>query len=171
MNLIKFTLVCQTILLLIFSSQDGFAQYTSARIGVNGLTCSACTRSVEMSIRKLPFIDNVEMNLENTDGILKFKKGFDVDISKVAQAVVDAGFSVRFLNADYIFPTSNFSDPKYSDNGNMFYFLRKLPVKKENKIRFIGPNYQTKKELAKYRAEFPSLNFNDKKIYYVVIVE
>ena len=78
------------------------AQYTSARIGVNGLTCSACTRSVEMSIRKLPFIENVEMNLENTDGILKFKKGQEVDIFKIAQAVVDAGFSVRFLPIENI---------------------------------------------------------------------
>ena len=86
----KFILTLLVILQCLFVPKAITAQYTSARIGVNGLTCSACTRSVEMSIRKLPFIENVEMNLENTDGILKFKKGQEVDIFKIAQAVVDA---------------------------------------------------------------------------------
>src|ERR1700749_3409802 len=37
----------------LLSVQAGaFAQFSWAQIGVDGLTCSACTRSVEMSIRK-----------------------------------------------------------------------------------------------------------------------
>ena len=133
------------------------AQYTSARIGVNGLTCSACTRSVEMSIRKLPFIENVEMNLENTDGILKFKKGQEVDIFKIAQAVVDAGFSVRFLNADYTFSNTNITDRKYNENGYSFYLVRKTPLKKENTLRFIGRPFKLKKNSQNIKLNFQIL--------------
>ena len=148
-----------------------FGQFTSARIGVNGLTCSACTRSVEMSLRKLPFIESVEMNLENTDGVLKFKKGSDVEISKIAKAVVDAGFSVRFLNADYTFSGTNFQESKYTDKGQSFYFIRKPPTKTENTLRFIGPAFQTKKEFTKYKTEFPAIDFKDNSMYYVVLVD
>lgn len=167
----KFILTLLVILQCLFVPKAITAQYTSARIGVNGLTCSACTRSVEMSIRKLPFIENVEMNLENTDGILKFKKGQEVDIFKIAQAVVDAGFSVRFLNADYTFSNTNITDRKYNENGYSFYFVRKTPLKKDNTLRFIGPAFQTKKEFTKYKAEFPNLDFKDKAVSFVVLVE
>lgn len=168
---LKYGLVLLLLMNFILQSENVFSQFTSARIGINGLTCSACTRSVEMSIRKLSFIENVEMNLENTDGILKFKKGQKVDISKIAQAVVDAGFSVRFLNADYIFSNTDFSDSKINDNGYAFYFVRKTNPKKESTIRFIGPSYQTKKEFNKYRIEFPSIDFNNKSVLYVVTVD
>ena len=76
------------------------AQFTSAKIGINGLTCSACTRSVETGLRKLSFVENVEMSLENKSGIITFKKGQKVEIEKIASAVTDAGFSVRFLTAE-----------------------------------------------------------------------
>ncbi len=148
-----------------------FSQFTSARIGVNGLTCSACTRSVEMSLRKLPFIESVEMNLENTDGILKFKNDQEVEISKIAKAVVDAGFSVRFLNADYTFSQANFPNAKFTEKGQSFYFIRKVPSKAENTLRFIWPAFQTKKEYTKFKTEFPAIDFKNSSMYYIVPVD
>src|ERR1700746_2210399 len=73
------------------------AQFNYALIGVDGLTCSACTRSVEMSIRKLNFVDSVTMNLEHTEGKIIFKKGAKVEVDKIAKAVIDEGFSLRSL--------------------------------------------------------------------------
>jgi cation transport ATPase len=75
------------------------AQVLSATVGVNGLTCSQCSRSVEMQLRKLSFVKNVNMNLEHTQGTLQFKEGSKVDFSQIAKAIKDAGFSVRFLSA------------------------------------------------------------------------
>ena len=88
-----------------------FAQLNWAQIGVDGLTCSACTRSVEMSIRKLTFVDSVTMNLEHTTGKITFKKGAKVEIDKIAKAVTDAGFSLRSLYAGI-----NISELKVTEN-------------------------------------------------------
>jgi copper chaperone CopZ len=85
----------------ILLSLVGRTQFISAEIGIDGLTCSACTRSAEMSIRKLPFVADVKMNIENTNGIITFKADTTIDMRKIAQAVVDAGFSVRYLTAIY----------------------------------------------------------------------
>ena len=52
------------LLFVLLTSIGVKAQFISAEIGIDGLTCSACTRSAEMSIRKLPFVADVKMNIE-----------------------------------------------------------------------------------------------------------
>jgi len=146
------------------------AQFTSAKIGVNGLTCSACTRSVETGLRKLTFVESVEMSLENKSGIVTFKKGQKVEIEKIASAVTDAGFSVRFLTAEYTFSKIDFPGSECSENGHNFYFVKNKPESKNCSLRFIGPTFQTKKEFAKYKSEFPQINFNKSDTYIVVPV-
>src|ERR1700722_452721 len=84
--------------LFTFSSR---AQFVSAKLGVDGLTCSACTRSVELSIRKLDFVKDVQMNLDNTVGQITFIPGKQISMNKIAKAVTDAGFSVRYLQATF----------------------------------------------------------------------
>lgn len=79
----------------------GRAQFTVIRVGVDGLTCSQCSRSVEMRLRKLDFIKDVQMDLANTRAVLKLKPNALITFSQVAKAVTDAGFSVRFIDADY----------------------------------------------------------------------
>lgn len=78
-----------------------FSQIESATIGVDGLTCSQCSRSVEMALLKLPFVDKVDMNLAHTIGVVYFKKGDPVDLQKLAQAPRDAGFSTRFVKLEF----------------------------------------------------------------------
>src|SRR5579885_2179698 len=90
-------LIIASVLLTVASN----AQFTQVELGVDGLTCSACTRSVEMGLRKLDFVKDVKMNLDNTNGVITFKEGIPVSIEKLAKAVSDAGFSVRYLQATY----------------------------------------------------------------------
>lgn len=77
------------------------AQFTTVRVGVDGLTCSQCSRSVEMRLRKLNFIKDVEMDLVNTRAVLKLKPNVTVGFSQIARAVTDAGFSIRFIDARF----------------------------------------------------------------------
>ena len=84
------------------------------------MTCSACTKSVEKSFRNLPFVESVVMDLEKKSGEITFKKGQPVDIDKVANAVVDAGFSVRFLTADYSFIENTFLTSELSEMVTIF---------------------------------------------------
>ncbi|WP_222165236.1 heavy-metal-associated domain-containing protein [Edaphocola aurantiacus] len=86
---------------LVFISAVATAQFTAVRIGVDGLTCSQCSRSVEMRLRKLDFIKEVQMDLANTRAVLKLKPNAPIAFSQVAKAVTDAGFSVRFIDADF----------------------------------------------------------------------
>ena len=61
-----------------------------------------CSRSVEMSLVKLDFVDRVVMDLNSNQCDLFFNVDKYVSIDKIAQAVVDAGFSVAYLNAGLI---------------------------------------------------------------------
>lgn len=145
-----------------------FGQFSHAKIGVNGMTCSACTKSVETSLRKLPFVESVVMNLENNSGEITFKKGQSARIENIAKAIVDAGFSVRFLTAEYTFKEDNFSTSEYSENNYNFQFLRSKPKQKNCTLRFIGQKYQAKKEFTKYKTEFPEIDFKKENKYYVI---
>ena len=102
----------------LFCMQRGLAQFTVAEIGVNGLTCSQCSRSVEMSLLKLDFIKEVQMNLENTNGKITFKKGAEVNMKKIAKAVTDAGFSVGYLKVAYSFNNLEVSNPASLTNAS-----------------------------------------------------
>lgn len=85
-------------------------------IGVNGLTCSMCTRSVEMSVRRLSFVDSVVMSLEKTEGRVYVKQGDPINLKAIAKAVVDAGFSVRFLRVEFVF-----NDIEVNQDGSFLY--------------------------------------------------
>src|SRR5580658_4426424 len=104
MKLFRITSIA-TLLFLCFFSQ-AVAQFQTVFIGVNGLTCSQCSRTVEMSIRKLDFVADVQMNLEHTEGKIILKKDKKADMDKIAQAVVNAGFSLRYLQADLLVDNS-----------------------------------------------------------------
>lgn len=89
----KYFLLC----LLLSLAGSSYAQFQSVKIGVDGLTCSQCSRSVEMQLRKLDFIKEVTMDLEHTEGVLALKPNKKVAFDQIAKAIVDAGFSVRFI--------------------------------------------------------------------------
>ena len=86
-----------TILVALLCHGVAPAQIRQVYIGVNGLTCSQCTRNVEMQVRRLPFVEQVDMNLEHTNGVVTLKADKPFKPEAIAQAVRDAGFSVRYL--------------------------------------------------------------------------
>ncbi len=91
-KLIAFSIVFSCIL-----SSKLSAQFHWVQIGVDGLTCSQCTRSVEMNIRKLDFVDSVSMNLENTEGKILFKPGKKVSIEHVSIGITHFSLTLNRL--------------------------------------------------------------------------
>jgi len=129
------------------------AQIQSVQIGVNGLTCSQCTRSVEMSIRKLDFVKEVRMNLENTEGEIFLREGNKVDVHKIAKAVVDAGFSVRYLKANIYFKQIPVTENYCWINEGMYYQFIKTNTKTLDgfaTVIFIGKPFMPKTEYKKW---------------------
>jgi copper chaperone CopZ len=169
MNRLKVLFIVLVVALFSHSSN---AQFVSAEIGVDGLTCSACTRSVEMSIRKLDFVADVQMNLENTLGTITFKAGSAVDIEKLAKAVVNAGFSVRYLNAVYKADSSLQVADNYcmSYNGANYQFVKVSPTKMQNiTMKFIGKEFLPAKEYKVWKDSLKAQCTGSKSTYFVTL--
>ena len=131
------------------------AQFENVYLGVNGLTCSQCSRTVEMSIRKLDFVGDVQMNLEHTEGKIILKKNKKADMDKIAQAVINAGFSVRYLQADLVVDnsvTSSGACINYKGDQYVFMEAPKEPIKGTVKLKFVGKKFMPKNELKKNEA-------------------
>lgn len=142
---------------LLITSFRATAGLTWIDVGVNGLTCSLCSRSVEKSILQLPFIDRVEMNLEDTEGRLYLKSDATVDFKQIARAVEKAGFSVRFMTA-----TFSFDDMVISENGS-FYFQDNLfqwigyqsaLVKGAIELKLLDEDYLPRREADEWQKKF-----------------
>jgi copper chaperone CopZ len=174
MKILKY-IISTTVLVVtfLFCSYTSSAQFISAEIGVDGLTCSACTRSVEMSIRKLDFVQDVQMNLDNTMGTITFKTGAKIDIEKVAKAVINAGFSVRYLTA--VFKTDN--TITVSDNycfaygGDTYQFVKvsSTPLQNTTTFKFLGKEFLSSKDYKKWKADLKSQCTGAKNLYYVTL--
>jgi len=105
-----------------------------------------------MSIRKLDFVQDVQMNLEHTEGKIIVRKDKKADMDKVAQAVVNAGFSVRYLNADLAVDNSvSVSGQCFSYKGDQYVFTspQKDPLKGTVRLKFVGKKFLPKNELKK----------------------
>lgn len=140
-------------LLLCCSAASSNGQIVSVAIGINGLTCSQCSWSVEMQLRKLPFVKEVRMDLEQTEGTLFFKDKKSVDIQAIAQAVKDAGFSVRFLQAAINKEQISISpEGCFKLNGDVYTILPPLNLTTDKwlSLQFIGKEYLPKSELKQY---------------------
>ncbi|WP_143305213.1 heavy-metal-associated domain-containing protein [Chitinophaga vietnamensis] len=114
-----------TIILFVLGISIGAnAQYKKASLQANGLTCAMCSNATLKALKTLPFIDNIDTDLNNTTFILHFKPDATVDIDAIKKKVEDAGFSVGKLVI-----TANFKDVKVSNDahvafaGNTLHFM------------------------------------------------
>lgn len=133
-------------------------------IGVDGLTCSMCTRSVEMSVRKLDFVDSVVMDLVNTEGRVYIKKNADADFRRIARAITNAGFSVRFIRflADF-----NDSTGCFIIGNNQFQWIAEGLPKSGEELTLIGDEFMPHKEALAYRKKLSTSCPAGKPVYYV----
>lgn len=131
------------------------AQFISAVIGVDGLTCSACSFATEKSLLKLESIDSVYMQLEENTATVFFKPGKKVNMTDVAKKVVDAGFSVRsviaVVNIEKVTVTSDYC---WNYENDTYHFI-KLDAEKELngtvQLKFIGDKFMPSKEFKKWK--------------------
>jgi copper chaperone CopZ len=147
------TVVVFSFFLFVFS-EASFAQFTSAVLGVDGLTCSACSYGTERSIRKLYFVQDVKMELNKNTATITFKKDKDVSIDALVKKVYDAGFSVRFVEAVYHFDQPvTISNNLLKEQATTFYVLKTntLSLSGDVTMHFISEKYIPKKELVQWK--------------------
>ena len=132
-------------------SQTASASFVSADIGVNGLTCSMCARGVEGSLKQLPFIDSVSIDLNALVAHITFKKDVKVSIEEVASMIDDAGFSVRSVDVMFDFPDLTVGkDFHYNYEGDTYHFVGVSSQKLHGPVhlRFIDRSFVSKREFS-----------------------
>ena len=147
-------------MVLLSISNFSFADIKWVDVGVNGLTCSICTRSVEMSIRRLDFVDTVVMSLETAEGRIYFESNAPVNFEQLAKAVVNAGFSVRFIKVQFDFHDIDIgTDGLFTYQGQLFKWIdfKIKPNKTQVALKLIDDGFLPKKESLAFKKKVDSL--------------
>jgi copper chaperone CopZ len=162
------------ILLVLLFSQTTWAKVTSVQIGVDGLTCSMCTRSVEMAIKKLAFVEVVKMDLKQTQGTITFKAGQNVNFKQLAKAVKDAGFSVRYLKA-IVDDLPTVKNEAVTIGDNTIKLVNAVSDKSNTKattLVLLGFDYMNKKSLKTWQTKYSNFSpFSKENNYYFAGIE
>jgi copper chaperone CopZ len=148
------------LLLFMLSSTFVRGEFLSAEIGVDGLTCSQCSRSVEMKLRALDFVADVQMNLEQNIGLVTFKKGKVIRLERLGKAVIDAGFSVGYIRALFDFSDTNItSDGSFSYEGLIYQPVNDKPttLPAVAKIQLVGDDFMDTASWKKWKSEVKHL--------------
>ncbi|MFZ9982846.1 MAG: heavy-metal-associated domain-containing protein [Cyclobacteriaceae bacterium] len=154
----------------LFLSLALHGQVKAITTGINGLTCSMCSRTVEKSILNLLWVEKVEMSLENTEAKIFPRKNTNISMKEIVRSVKDAGFSVRFVKMEMD------ADGLRLQEDNIFYSSgqefrlagnNKIPEKGTVIFRLIDPLYTTPKDHHKWAALLPKKP--EKNVLHVVI--
>ena len=85
------------ILYIFCTTTNAHAQLQWTSVGIDGLTCSQCFYSVEQSIRSMRSVQQVEMNLNDSEArVTQNIEGYS-QILQLGEQINNAGFTVRFL--------------------------------------------------------------------------
>ena len=142
-------------LMFLLTTVESHAQFKSAVIGIDGLTCSACSFATEKSLRKVESIDSIYMLLEENTATVFFKKSSKVNMNEIARKVVDAGFSVRSVTA-LLHMDSLTITPDYCWNyeNDVYHFIKMDTAKVVNgdvRLLFIGDKFMSSKAFKKWK--------------------
>jgi copper chaperone CopZ len=141
------------IVMLLVASVTARAEFVSARVGVDGLTCSMCARGVEETLKQLEFIDSIHVDLNKLVATIVFKKGSNVEIEKIHEMIEDAGFSIRSLDAIFSFHDEAVSkDSHFAFGGNTYHFIgaKEQTLNGNVQLRFIDKQYINKREFKEF---------------------
>ena len=131
------------------------AQFNTALLSASGLTCALCTKAINNSLQRLPFVQSVEPDIKNSAFKISFKSNTPVKIDALKKAVEDAGFSVASLKLTGQFNHLAIKNDQHVDfNGETFHFLKvnDQVVNGEKEIRIVDKAFLTSKEFKKYSA-------------------
>lgn len=110
--------------LFIMMVHASWAQFSNASLQASGLTCAMCSKAVKVALEKVPFVQEVKVNIRNQEYAIRFKENSDPDFDALKKAVEDAGFSVASLKVTGT--VSNISvqkDQHAQVDGKNFHFL------------------------------------------------
>lgn len=129
------------------------AQITKATLQASGLTCALCAKAVYNNLTSLPFVDNVETDLNASAFVIIFKQGIDVDLDALSRKVQDAGFSIASLSVSaHVSPVKIEIDKHISIGQKVFHFLNasSQDVPTDINFRLVDQAFVSAKEFKKF---------------------
>lgn len=142
------------IILLLLLTINTNAQFKSARLQALGLTCAMCSNAITKALKTIPFVETVDVDLQNTSYNLKFKEGAEVSFDAIRKKVEGAGFTVGMLSV-----VAEFKDVRIKNDalmmvgGQVFHFVgvKEQVLNGEQKIQIINKYFVTQKEAKKFQ--------------------
>ncbi len=156
-----------------FNGSHVKAQFVSATIGINGLTCSLCSFGVERELKKLDFIESVRMDLNQNIASILFIPNKVVKMNEVVKAVYNAGFSVGYSQAVFSFDSISVdknSSFLYQGDHYTIINIEAQELKQEKIIRFVNKKFVEPKEYKKWEAKIKTSTKNSKALYYIIVL-
>lgn len=141
--------------LLMVAALGAQAQFSKVSLQASGLTCSMCSKAVKNALEKVPFVEKVQVDIENQQYNLSFRNGAVVDFDALGKAVDDAGFSVASLKvtAD-VKELQAAKDEHVRIGGQTFHFLNGNNQKLDGEVSFalVDKAFISAREFKKYAA-------------------
>ena len=126
---------------------------TSISLTASGLTCSMCSKAIYKSLLKLPTVEKVDADIQNSGFTIFLKPGSKIVLGDFRKAVQDAGFSVASLQIKANF-THSVIDPhsELSIEGNRVVFpgVEKQELNGPRTLLLIDKGYLPEKDRRKY---------------------
>lgn len=143
------------LLFVVMVSLASVAQFSKAQLQASGLTCSMCSKAVKVALEKIPFVQEVKVDIKKQEYTIHFKENSDIEFDALKNAVEDAGFSVASLKI-----TGNFSDAKIEKDKHMliagknFHFLNGTDqsLNGERTLTIVDKDFVSAKEFKKISA-------------------
>ncbi len=160
------------LVLFCMTSVKGSCQFKSVRVKITGLTCSLCSKGVESALRKISFIESIDMDLNETTAVVHFNHKSPVDLEMVADKIEEGGFSVSRMEAEYLINGGDIvSDSSITGKDHTLRILKNDKTKLQNLIKFqvIGLKFMKKKDYELWKERIKKDEIISSKIYYIVL--
>jgi len=138
---------------LAFVAMGSHAQFTKASLQASGLTCAMCSKAVKVALEKIPFVQEVKVNIKSQEYAITFKQGSNPDFDALKKAVEDAGFSVASLKVTGNFSNVNVEKDKHIQlDGKNFYFINTSGkvLNGEQTFTIVDKDFVSAKDYKKY---------------------
>lgn len=142
------------ILIFIFTI-NAQAQFTKVSLQASGLTCSMCSKAVMNSLKKVGFVDKVDVDIKNQQYNLSLRKGSAINFDALKKAVEDAGFSVASFKVSAVVNNIKAIKESHIQIGNQyFHFLNAANQSLNGAVTFsiVDKQFVTDKQFKKYSA-------------------
>jgi copper chaperone CopZ len=139
--------------LLMVIGMTANAQFSKVSLQASGLTCSMCSKAVKNALEKVPFVNDVKVDIKNQQYNLTFKQDQSIDFDAIGKAVEDAGFSVATMKV-----TASVSNVQVKKDDHLqigqhtFHFLNSAGQSLNGDVTFslVDKSFVSAKEFKKY---------------------